>query len=90
MPTFGVVGSTTSTMTEYTRQLAMDLVETSTLESKKINKVYEGRVKSIGSCSMISYVMPEMMESLFTDFPRNNGSTEQIEIFAKQGAKPKC
>tara|TARA_B100001971_G_C18088814_1_gene482351 strand:- start:18 stop:704 length:687 start_codon:yes stop_codon:yes gene_type:complete len=80
MPTFGVVGSSTSSITQYTRQLAMDLVETSTLESKKINKVYEGRVKSSGSCSMISYVMPEMLESLFRDFPRKNGSSETIII----------
>ena len=85
MPTFGVVGSTTSTMTEYTRQLAMDLVETSTLESKKINKVYEGRVKSVGRCSMVSAVMSEMIESLFRDFPRKNASTEEIIIFSKKG-----
>ena len=80
MPTFGVVGSRTSSITQHTRQLAMDLVETSTLESKKINKVYEGRVKSSGRCSMISYVMPEMLESLFRDFPKKSGSSETIFI----------
>ena len=90
MPTFGVVGSRTSSITKYTRQLAMDLVETSTLESKKINKVYEGRVKSVGRCNMVSTVMSEMIASIFTDFPRNNSSTEQILIFDEQGAKPKC
>ena len=90
MPTFGVVGSRTSSITEYTRQLAMDLVETSTLESKKINKIYEGRVKSVGRCNMVSTVMSQMISSIFTDFPRNNGSTEQIIIFAEKGAKPKC
>ena len=80
MPTFGVVGSRTSSITQHTRQLAMDLVETSTLESKKVKKIYEGRVKSTGSCSMISYVMPEMLQSLFRDFPRKNGSSEMIII----------
>ena len=85
MPTFGVVGSLTSSITKYTRQLAMDLVETSTLESKKINKVYEGRVKSVGRCSMVSTVMPEMIESLFRDFPRKNASTEKIVIMLKPG-----
>ena len=80
MPTFGVVGSRTDSITTYTRQLAMDLVETSTLESKKVKKIYEGRVKSTGSCSMISYVMPEMLQSLFRDFPRKNGSSEMIVI----------
>ena len=80
MPTFGVVGSRTSSITQHTRQLAMDLVETSTLESKKINKVYEGRVKSKGHCPMIAPVMPAMLESLFRDFPKKSGSTVTISI----------
>ena len=80
MPTFGVVGSSTSSVTTYTRQLAMDLVETSTLESKKSNKIYEGRVKSTGACSMIPAVMPEMLESLFKGFPKQSGSTHVIDL----------
>ena len=84
MPTFGVVGSLTSSITKYTRQLAMDLVETSTLESKKINKIYEGRVKSTGVCSMLSAMMPGMLESLFMDFPRKSGSTETITIIDEE------
>ena len=61
MPTLGVVGSSTSSITRYTRQFAMDLVETSTLEGKKINKVYEGRVKSAGLCGTVLKVMPHMI-----------------------------
>jgi len=80
MPTFGVVGSRTSSITQYTRKLAIDLVETSTLESKKINKIYEGRVKSTGSCSMISSVMNEMLLSVFKDFPKQSGSTHTIDL----------
>ena len=87
MPKFGVVGSRTSSVTTYKRQLAMDLVETSTLESKKVNKVYEGRVNSVGRCSMVSTVMSQMIASIFTDFPRKNGSTETITIFHKKGVK---
>ena len=80
MPTFGVVGSRTGNIIIYTTQLALDLVETSTLESKKINKIYEGRVKNTGSCSMIPAVMPEMLESLFKDFPKQSGSTHTISL----------
>ena len=80
MPTFGVVGSRTGSIIIYTKQLALDLVETSTLESKKINKIYEGRVKSTGSCSMIPAVMPKMLESLFKDFPKQSGSTHTISL----------
>ena len=80
MPTFGVVGSRTGSIIIYTKQLALDLVETSTLESKKVNKIYEGRVKNTGSCSMIPAVMPEMLESLFKDFPKQSGSTHTIGL----------
>ena len=80
MPTFGVVGSRTGNIIIYTTQLALDLVETSTLESKKVNKIYEGRVKNTGSCSMIPAVMPEMLESLFKDFPKQSGSTHTISL----------
>ena len=80
MPTFGVVGSRTGSIIIYTKQLALDLVETSTLESKKVNKIYEGRVKNTGSCSMIPAVMPEMLESLFKDFPKQSGSTHTIDL----------
>ena len=89
MPTFGVVGSSTSSITKYTRQLAMDLVETSTLESEKIKKVYEGRVKSTGVCSMLSAMMPGMLESLFMDFPRKSGSTETITIIDEEAGVTK-
>jgi hypothetical protein len=80
MPTFGVVGSRTDSITRYTRQLAMDLVETSTLESKKVNKVYEGRVKSTGYCSVVLEVMPQMLQSMFLGFPRRNGTSETIKM----------
>jgi hypothetical protein len=89
MPTFGVVGSLTSSITKYTRQLAMDLVETSTLERKKINKIYEGRLKSTGACSMLSAMMPGMLESLFMDFPRKSGSTETITIIDEEAGVTK-
>jgi hypothetical protein len=80
MPTYGIVGSRTDSITRYTRQLAMDMVESSTLENKKINKVYEGRVKSIGTCSNILSVLPDMLTSLFMNFPRRNGSSETIRL----------
>ena len=80
MPTFGVVGSRTGNIIIYTKQLALDLVETSTLKRKKINKIYEGRVKNTGSCSMIPAVMPKMLESLFKDFPKQSGSTHTIGL----------
>ena len=80
MPTFGVVGSRKGNIILYSTQFALELLETSTLESKKINKIYEGRVKNTRSCSMIPAVMPEMLESLFKDFPKQSGSTHTIGL----------
>jgi len=80
MPTFGVIGSSTSSITNYTRQLAIDLIETSTLEKDKVKKIYEGRVKSIGTCGMVAAVMPSMIESLFKTFPQKSGSTNTIVL----------
>lgn len=77
-PTFGVVGSSSSSVTTYTRQLAMDFVETSTLEKDKVKKIYEGKVKSIGACGIVAAVMPLMIESLFKTFPQKSGSTNTI------------
>ncbi len=78
MPTYGVVGSSTSTVTSdvYTRKLAIDIVTSDTLNSEKPDKVYEGRVTSKGSCGAIAEVMDEMLEALFSKFPNGSGLVE--------------
>ena len=74
MPTFGVVGSSSKTITTPdTRHLAIDLVETSTLEKDKVKKIYEGRVMSIGCYGI-------MIEGLFKTFPQKSGSRETLVI----------
>jgi hypothetical protein len=80
MPTFGVVGSRTSTSTVFTRNLAIDIVDTSSLKSEKPIKIYEGRVKSIGKCGGVNYVMSEMIESMFRNFPGTSGNSRKVEI----------
>ena len=83
MPTYGVVGTRTSTSTEYTRNLAIDIVDTPSLNSKKPKKIYEGRVESSGSCSEINYVIDEMMQSLLKDFPGTSGKSKKVKLPSK-------
>ena len=80
MPTYGVVGTRTSSSTTYTRNLAIDIVDTPSLNSKKPKKIYEGRVVSSGSCGEINYIIDAMMESLLKDFPGTSGKSKKVKI----------
>ena len=72
MPTYGVKGSSTSSLTTYDRAIAMDILEAQSFKKGNPVKVYEGRTKSTGSCSVIVEVCDEMLEAMFTDFPGEN------------------
>jgi len=90
MPTYGVVGSSTSTRTQYTRNLALDIVNTSSLKSAKPQKIYEGRVKSTGKCGDVNIVMSEMIQSLFTQFPGKSGQSVTIDIDQPESEYNNC
>lgn len=79
MPIYGVVGTSTNSQTEYTRAIALDIIEADSIKEALPNKVYEGRAKSIGTCSVIVEVFDEMLEAMFTDFPGENGRNRKIE-----------
>ena len=82
MPTFGVIGSSSYSYnrTVYSRNLAMDIVETKSLGKKNPIKVFEGRIKSRGCSSQINEVMPPLVEAMFKNFPGTSGKSENIEI----------
>jgi hypothetical protein len=80
MPTYGVVGAVSNTSTIYNRAIAMDIVVAKSLKSGKVRKVYEGRTKSLGSCSVIVEVFDEMLEAMFSGFPGENGRNRQMRI----------
>lgn len=82
MPTFGIVGSSSYSydITVYTRNLAMDIVETKSLGQKNPIKVFEGRIKSRGCSSQINEVMPPLVDAMFKNFPGTSGKSENIVI----------
>jgi hypothetical protein len=75
MPTYGVVGSSTisSSRNIFSRQVAIDLVDIQSLNSKHPRKLMEGRVVSKGSCGAIEGVYKEMIEALFSKYPSGSG-----------------
>ncbi len=80
MPTYGIVGSQTSSITTYKRAIALDIVEASSFKEGNPKKVYQGRTRSEGSCSIIVEVFDEMLEAMFSDFPGENGRNRKQRI----------
>jgi len=74
-PTYGVVGSSTVSRTKYSRGLWLYIVDTKSVGTKNLNVLYEASVKSSGSSSQLSRVMPAMIEALFKEFPGKSGKT---------------
>lgn len=83
MPTFGVVGSMAGSVTEYTRAIALDIVEAQSFKDGKPVKVYEARAKSTGSCGVIAGVFDEILEALFEGFPGENGKVRKTVVQSK-------
>ena len=61
--------------TVYNRNLKMDIVRSNGGE-----KLFEGRVESIGSDNRLPEVMPYLVQAMFTNFPGNSGVTQQVKI----------
>ena len=74
-PTYGVVGSSTVSRTEYSRGLWLYIVDAKSVGTKNLNVLYEASVKSSGSSAQLSRVMPAMIEALFKEFPGKSGGT---------------
>jgi len=79
-PTYGIVGSSTVSITEFSRGLWLYIVEAKSVGTKNLNILYEGSVKSSGSSSQLSRVMPAMVEALFKKFPGKSGETRTETI----------
>lgn len=79
-PTYGIGGSYTVSRTEYDRSLWLYIVDANSLGTEKLNVLYEGNVKSSGSSSQLSEVIPAMIEALFKSFPGKSGETRRETI----------
>lgn len=76
-PTYGVVGTSVTSSTEYTRFLKLDILDRKALTEKQIKKLYEVKVFSRGSSGQLPAVLPTMIKALFEEFPGKSGSTRR-------------
>jgi hypothetical protein len=75
MPTYGVVGAASETQTVYKRVLQIDIVDGKSLELSSPRKVYEAKLASKGSCSMIAPVFDYLADMIFdAEWPGRDGA----------------
>lgn len=78
-PTYGVTGysqGTTSTRV-FKRFVNMDIVEIAALNGAG-KKIYQGQLKSEGTCDRLTELMPVFISALTQEFPGQNGATRGV------------
>lgn len=80
MPSYGVVGTLTDTVTTFNRAIALDIVHAEPFRRGEVEKIYEGRTTSRGRCSIIAEVFDEMLYAMFSEFPGPNGRNQKKEV----------
>ncbi|SDW31650.1 DUF4136 domain-containing protein [Thiocapsa roseopersicina] len=79
-PTYGVVGMGSGSRTEFTRVVRLEILDNRELAAGRVQKVFEGEVRSAGSTGQLSAVMPTLLDALFNDFPGESGKSRDIEL----------
>lgn len=80
-PTYGVTGynQVTSSQRVYRRFVNIDIVEVAA-PSGNPRKIYQGQLKSEGTCGNITAVMPTFLQALLSNFPGTSGSSINLEL----------
>ena len=58
----------------------MDFLDPADFNDGKIKKLYEAKVVQVGQSGALTRAMPEMIKTLFEDFPGTSGSTRRVEL----------
>jgi hypothetical protein len=74
-PTYGITGynQVNQIGREYVRYFSVDVVRVNS-DGTIGNKIYEGRLKSEGSCGNLQALMPIFVSALLADFPSQGGT----------------
>jgi len=79
--TTGVVGVGTGSRTEFDRALRVLMYSLPTYRAtQKMERIYEGEIRSTGSKGDLSTVMPVLIRGLFDDFPGVSGTTRRVNL----------
>lgn len=80
-PTYGVTGfnQVTNSQRVYRRFVNIDIVEVGAPGASP-KKIYQGQLKSEGSCGNITAVMPSFLQALLSNFPGASGTAFNVEL----------
>lgn len=79
--TTAIVGTGVAHRTEYDRALRVLMFSLPAYRtSQKMERIFEGEIRSTGSTSDLPTVMPQLVQGFFTTFPGSSGVTEQITL----------
>ena len=78
-PPIAVIPPRTYSVTRYTRELHIEIVDGPDLAFGRTSPVFEARAVSIGATPSIAYAMPHMIRAGFDGFPGTNGETYVVE-----------
>ena len=77
-PSYGVVGTSTSSRTVYTRILRLNVYPKAAVSQGNYTPIYESEVKSKGRSGQLSGVMPSLIYALFKEFPGESGKSRKV------------
>ncbi|MDG6080163.1 DUF4136 domain-containing protein [Erythrobacter litoralis] len=79
-PWFG--GPDVRSYTVYTSGIDMKIDRAATGE-----RLFEGKAQALSTSQRLQYLVPNLVEAMFTDFPGNSGETVRISIAPEEGAR---
>jgi hypothetical protein len=80
MPMYGYRGYQThiNKYTLYSRYIRINIART-IIRSTELDKIYEGHLKSKGTCSKLTVTLPHLIDMYFQNFPGKNNDTQSLE-----------
>lgn len=69
------VSSSTDAITLYDKLITLEIMKATTETTSENSKLYESRIKSLGSCADLAGVFDPLLTTLFNNFPGENGKT---------------
>lgn len=80
VPSYGIVGSSTRSYTNFTTIITIDIVDQEQLKEDIPAKVFELKARSQGACGIVSRIYDEMLQAIFTNFPGENDRVDRIRV----------
>lgn len=80
VPITGAVGTATTSRTEYTRRLKLELLDRAKWQKGELVQQAEISLTSRGETGDLTRLMPTLIQSLFRNFPGPNGQTVEVSL----------